>query len=385
MDPTRKLYEEDSFLQHCTATVLDCQPAKKNWAVVLDATVFYPEGGGQPADHGVLGGVNVLDVHEKDGVITHTTDAPLTVGQTVEGTIDWARRLDLMQQHTGEHILSGTMHRMFGAENVGFHIGTEFVTMDTSVEIPPEGILEAERQANAIIWQDVPVEAWYPDPEELAALTYRSKKAIDGAVRIVRIAGADTCACCGTHVKSAGQVGAIKVIESQRYKGGSRLTVVCGSRALADFNAKQAELADIRALLSAKPGRIAEAAHRLAGELEAQKQRAAALEQQLFARMAEEAVPGQRTIVYQPGLGNDSLRTLCLALAEKTGTLTAAFGPGGQGLSYSLAWPGEDVRPVCKALNEAMNGRGGGKPELAMGSIAQTDFATVQAFFDALP
>ena len=173
--------------------------------------------------------------------------------------------------------------------------------------------------------------------------------------------------------------------DSQRYKGGSRLTVVCGSRALADYNAKQAELADIRALLSAKPGRIAEAAHRLAGELEAQKQRAAALEQQLFARMAEEAVPGKRTVVYQPGLGNDSLRTLCLALAEKTGTLTAAFGPGGQGLSYSLAWPGEDVRPVCKALNEALNGRGGGKPELAMGSIAQTDFATVQAFFDALP
>ncbi len=137
--------------------------------------------------------------------------------------------------------------------------------------------------------------------------------------------------------------------------------------------------------MSAKPGCIAPAAHRLAQELEAQKQRAAALEQQLFTLLAQQAPPGQRAILYQPGLGNDGLRTLCLALAERTGALCGAFGPGGQGLAYSLAWPGQDVRPVCRALNDALNGRGGGKPELAMGSIAETDFSKVQAFFDALP
>lgn len=386
MTPTRKLYQEDSFLQQFTGTVLSCRPCKGGFAAVLDATAFYPEGGGQPSDRGTLGGASVLDVQEgPGGVIVHTLSAPVEEGCTAEGVIDFERRLDLMQQHTGEHILSGTLHRLFGAENVGFHIGSDVVTMDTSVEIPPEGIALAEQQANAVIWQDVPVQCWYPDPEELAQITYRSKKAIDGAVRICRIPGGDCCACCGTHLRTSGQVGLIKVIEHQRYKGGTRLTVVCGGRALKDFAQKQAELADIRALLSAKPGCIAEAAHRLADELEAQKQRSAALEKQLFSQMARQAVPGQRTVLYQEGLSNDSLRTLCLTLAEKTSTLTAAFGPGGQGLSYSMAWPGQDVRPVCKALNEALNGRGGGKPELAMGSIAQTDFSSVQAFFDALP
>lgn len=385
MQATRKLYEEDPFLQTFTATVQSVQPLKKGAVVVLDATAFYPEGGGQPSDWGTLGGVAVLDVQDgPEGTILHTLEAPLEPGTQVEGRIDFARRLDLMQQHTGEHILSGTLHQMFGAENVGFHIGADTVTMDTSIEIPAQGILEAERRANQVIWQDVPIECWYPAPKELEQIVYRSKKAIDGPVRICRIPGADTCACCGTHLHTSGQVGQIKVIEAQRYKGGTRLTVVCGQRAWKDHCDKQAELADIRALLSAKPGCIAPAAHRMAQELEAQKQRAAALEQQLFALLAEHCPVGQRAMVYQPGLSNDSLRTLCLALAEKTGTLCGAFGPGGQGLAYSIAWPGQDVRPVCKALNEALGGRGGGKPELAMGSLTETDFSKVQAFFDAL-
>ena len=383
MDPTRKLYEEDSFLQQFTAVVLSCEAAKQGFLVVLDATAFYPEGGGQPADRGVLGGVDVLDVHERGGVILHTVSGPLEPGAQVEGRIDFARRLDLMQQHTGEHILSGTLHRLFGAENVGFHIGTEFVTMDTSVEISPEGIVQAEQEANAVIWADAPVHAWYPAPEELAAIPYRSKKPIDGAVRIVEIPGGDVCACCGTHLKTAGQVGLIKVIESQRYKGGTRLTVVCGGRALRDFAAKQAELADIRALLSAKPGRIAQAAHRLAEELEAQKQRAAALEQALFARIADAHPAGTPALLYQPGLSNDSLRTLCLTLAPKAQTLCAAFGPGGQGLAYAITWPGQDVRPLCKELNAQFGGRGGGKPELAMGSLSETDFDKVREFLSS--
>lgn len=386
MTPTRKLYQEDSFLQQFTGTVLHCQPCNGGFAVVLDATAFYPEGGGQPCDRGTLGGASVLDVQENpDGVILHTLSAPLEQGSRVLGVIDFVRRLDLMQQHTGEHILSGTLHRLYGAENVGFHIGSDVVTMDTSIEISPADIIRAEQQANSIIWQNVPVECWYPQPEELEQLVYRSKKAIDGPVRICRIPGGDCCACCGTHLRSSGQVGMIKVIEHQRYKGGTRLTVVCGGRALADFAQKQTELASIRALLSAKPGRIADAAHHLADELEAQKQRCAALEKQLFACMAQQAVPGKRIVLYQEGLSNDSLRTLCLALSKKTGTLTAVFGPGGQGLSYALTWPCQDVRPVCNALNKAFCGRGGGKPELVMGSIVQTDFTNVQAFFDSLP
>lgn len=179
-------------------------PAGEQFAVQLDRTAFYPEGGGQPCDTGALGTALVTDVQEHGGVITHTVSAALPVGQTVEGRIDWARRRDHMEQHTGEHILSGTLHRLFGAENVGFHIGSPAVRMDMSVPLTAGQLAEAEAQANAVIRADAPVRCWYPAPEDLAKLTYRSKKEIDGAVRLVDAGGADLCACCGTHVSTTG-------------------------------------------------------------------------------------------------------------------------------------------------------------------------------------
>jgi len=234
--------------------------------------VFYPEGGGQPADRGTLtladGTVlNVTDVHETNGIIWHTVDAlPETAqpGAAVTGTIDWEWRFDKMQQHTGEHILSGILHQMFGAENVGFHIGSDAVRMDTSVPISAEGLREAELAANRIIWENVPVLITYPTPEELAALTYRSKKEIAGQVRIVTIPGADVCACCGTHTRTTGQVGQIKILASENYKGGVRLSVVCGQRALLAAQAMRQRQAEIGALLSAKADQTAVAVMRLA-------------------------------------------------------------------------------------------------------------------------
>ena len=231
MPATAKLYETDPYVQTFTATVLVCTPAGEQFAVQLDRTAFYPEGGGQPCDTGALGTALVTDVQEHGGVITHTVSAALPVGQTVEGRIDWARRRDHMEQHTGEHILSGTLHRLFGAENVGFHIGSPAVRMDMSVPLTAGQLAEAETQANAVIRADAPVRCWYPAPEDLAKLTYRSKKEIDGAVRLVDAGGADLCACCGTHVSTTGQVGAIKILSAQSYKGGTRLAVVCGERA----------------------------------------------------------------------------------------------------------------------------------------------------------
>ena len=215
--------------------------------------MFYPEGGGQPADRGTLtlpdGTVlRVLDVHEQAGVIWHTVDAlpaAAAPGAAAAGCIDWDWRFDKMQQHTGEHILSGILHQMFGAENVGFHVGSEVVRMDTSVPISPEGLRQAELAANRIVWQDVPVLISYPTREELAALVYRSKKEIEGQVRIVTIPGADVCACCGTHTRTTGQVGQIKILASENYKGGMRLSVVCGARALAAAQAMRARQADI--------------------------------------------------------------------------------------------------------------------------------------------
>ena len=227
---TDKLYETDSYAQTFTATVTACTPVAGGFAVVLDRTAFFPEGGGQPFDTGRLGNARVLAVHTDGEIITHTTDAPLPVGAAVEGVLDWDRRLDAMQQHTGEHILSGTLHRLYGAENVGFHIGTPYVRMDTSIPLTAEQLAEAEAQANAAVRADTPVRCYVPDPDTLAHTEYRSKKELEGPVRLVE-AGGDRCACCGTHLARTGEVGLIKIISAQHYKSGMRLAVACGQRA----------------------------------------------------------------------------------------------------------------------------------------------------------
>ena len=255
MQRTEKYFESDAFRKTAAGIILAAEADAKTGGgrIALDGTVFYPEGGGQPADRGTLtladGTVlHVTDVHETGGVIWHTVDAlpeAAQPGSAVTGAIDWAWRFDKMQQHTGEHILSGILHQMFGAENVGFHIGSDAVRMDTSVPISAEGLREAELAANRIIWENVPVLITYPTPEELAALTYRSKKEIAGQVRIVTIPGADVCACCGTHTATTGQVGQIKILASENYKGGVRLSVVCGGRALREAQAMRSRQADI--------------------------------------------------------------------------------------------------------------------------------------------
>ena len=281
MPATAKLYETDPYVQTFTATVLVCTPAGEQFAVQLDRTAFYPEGGGQPCDTGALGTALVTDVQEHGGVITHTVSAALPVGQTVEGRIDWARRRDHMEQHTGEHILSGTLHRLFGAENVGFHIGSPAVRMDMSVPLTAGQLAEAEAQANAVIRADAPVRCWYPAPEDLAKLTYRSKKEIDGAVRLVDAGGADLCACCGTHVSTTGQVGAIKILSAQSYKGGTRLAVVCGERAHQSIAAAWQDAAAVGTLLSSAPGRLLPAVQNLQTAEAALKQRLAAIEKEM--------------------------------------------------------------------------------------------------------
>ena len=226
MQRTEKYFEQDAFRTQCESIILAAEPDEKTGGgrIALDGTVFYPEGGGQPADRGTLTlpdgtTLNVTDVHEHDGILWHSVDAlpeSAVPGTAVSGCIDWEWRFDKMQQHTGEHILSGILHQMFGAENVGFHIGSEAVRMDTSVPISAEGLQAAELAANRIVWQDVPVLVSYPTREELAALVYRSKKEIEGQVRIVTIPGADVCACCGTHTRTTGQVGQIKILARSR-------------------------------------------------------------------------------------------------------------------------------------------------------------------------
>lgn len=377
---TRKLYEADAYLQSFTATVLACAPAKDGYRVVLDQTAFFPEGGGQPWDTGRLGEARVLAVHTDGQTITHTTDAPLPVGSTVTGTLDWAARLDAMQQHTGEHILSGTLHRLYGAENVGFHIGDPYVRMDTSIPLTAQQLAEAEAQANAAVQADTPVRCYLPDPDTLAATEYRSKKELEGPVRLVE-AGGDCCACCGTHLARTGEVGLIKILSAQHYKTGMRLTVACGQRA---YNAVAAGWADAEAagrLLSAPVGRLTEAVTRLQSGEAQLKQRLAPLQNELSAAYAAAAVPGQPCVVRAEGADGDGLRRIAMAVAARVGAPCCAVATGGQGLAYALAAaPDGDVRPVCQALNQAFGGRGGGKPQFCQGSLTDADEARVRAF-----
>lgn len=379
MQPTQKYYEADAYRREADAVILAAEPdGRGGGKLALDGTVFYPEGGGQPADHGTLtlpdgARLTVTDVHEQGGVIWHRVDAlPDTAapGTAVTGRIDWAWRFDKMQQHTGEHILSGILHQMFGAENVGFHIGSDAVRMDTSVPISAEGLREAELAANRIIWQNLPVLITYPTREELARMTYRSKKEIEGQVRIVTIPGADVCACCGTHTAATGAVGQIKILAAENYKGGVRLSIVCGERALLAAQAMRQRQADIGALLSAKPSETAHAVHRVYDEYTALKFAHFGLCSELFDALAAQVAPGADAIRIVPGLDPDGLHRLAARLSEATTGLCAALTANEKGTGYCLAQAGGDVRALTKALNTALNGRGGGKPGICQGSCA---------------
>ena len=265
MPMTEKLFYEDPFLKEFSAAVLNCREEKGLWIATLDRTAFYPEGGGQPADHGTLGNVKVFDTKEKNGEILHFCEGPLKAGETVQGAIDWARRFDFMQQHSGEHIVSGILCGKFGCDNVGFHIGHELVTIDFNAELSTEDVLFVENLANQYIWEDRAIQIQWPSPAQLEAMEYRSKKALSGAVRIVSWPGADCCACCGTHVRSSGQVGMVKLISCQKFRDGVRIEMAAGGRALKWANQMAGQNTRVSQLLSAKPGETAAAVERLRG------------------------------------------------------------------------------------------------------------------------
>ena len=378
---TEKLYYLDPFIQEFPASVLSCEPGKNGYKIVLDRTAFYPEGGGQPADHGTLGTANVTDVHEKNGVIFHICDKAVEIGEMVFGRIDWARRFDHMQQHSGEHILSGILCRDYHCDNVGFHMGAETVTIDYNADLTLEQVLDAERKANAVIWADEEVEIDYPTPEELAALDYRSKKELTGKVRIVTFPAADCCACCGTHVLRAGQVGLVKVLSCQKFREGVRIEILCGRRALDYLGKTYEQSRAIGQRLSVKPVDALGAVERLESELAAAKQRMARLEEAVFASIAQENAGRGDVVLFQMPMKGDSARKLADAVAKKCGGLAAVFaGEGGQ-YAYALVHGGgEDIAPLVKELNRALNGRGGGRGGFAQGSV-QAEEAAIRDFF----
>ena len=379
---TVKLYYESAYTQDFTAVVQSCEAVKNGFAVTLDRTAFYPEGGGQPADHGTLGEARVLDVHEKDGVVTHLCDRALSVGAEVGGRIDWARRFDHMQQHSGEHIISGLLCSTFHCDNVGFHMGADVVTIDYNTPITWEQALEVERRANAYIWADHPIRIWYPSAEELAALPYRSTKELTGAVRITEFPGADRCACCGTHVSSSGQVGLLKLLSCQKFRDGVRLELLCGQRALDCLAAGWEQARQIGQALSVKPQSAFAAVSRLQEELLSLKEKAARLEEADFAHVAAQYRGAGSVLHIAEPLDGDGARRLCDAIAKAAGGRCAVFAGQDGDYRYAVIESGGDLRQFIKDMNTALHGRGGGRDGFAQGSAACTA-EEVRAFFQA--
>ena len=378
---TVKLYYENAFLREFDGVVVDCRPQGKKWLVILDQTAFYPEGGGQPADHGILGGAKVTDVHERDGVILHTCDRALPEGETVHGEIDWPRRFDHMQQHSGEHIVSGMLCAAYNCDNTGFHLGEGSVIIDYNADIPWEGVLDIEARANRYIWENHSLVTLYPTAQELAALPYRSKKELTGQVRIVTIPGADICACCGTHVSSTGEIGLIKIFSCVKFHDGVRLEILCGRRALAYLSEIAEQNRRVSGLLSAKPLETAAAVRRLLDAEAAQKQRAAGLEEAVFAQKAQALAGAGNVLLFEPAMNPDSLRRLTDLVMSACGGRAAVFaGSDADGYKYAVGEQDGDLRQLVKELNAQLHGRGGGKPFFAQGSV-QAGRAEIEVFF----
>ncbi|MBQ8263862.1 MAG: alanyl-tRNA editing protein [Oscillospiraceae bacterium] len=379
---TEKLYYENAYTCSFSARVLSCSQGKHGFEVILDRSAFYPEGGGQPGDTGILGGVRVSDTHEKGGEIVHYCEKPLEAGAEVEGSIDCARRFDFMQQHSGEHIVSGLLHARFGCDNVGFHMGRDTVTIDFNCAITAEELREVENAANRIIWENRPMNVSWPDAETLAALPYRSKKELTGDVRIVECPGVDCCACCGTHVKSAGEIGLIKLLSVHPFRDGVRIEMLSGGRAYDYVNTAVDQNGAVGALLSAKADATAAAVKRLQEELAAANYRLVGLENRVFADIAA-AYKGSSgdVLVFEEGLSADGVRRLADAIMAGCSGICAVFsGSDGEGYKYALGQRDGDLRAKVKEMNAALHGRGGGKPFFAQGSVQSTR-AEIEEFF----
>ena len=366
---TRKLYYEDCMCRCFSARVLACEAADQGWKVILDATAFYPEGGGQPCDLGELNAVKVLETREEGETVVHLCDGPLEVGSTVEGRIDWQRRLDLMQQHTGEHMVSGLIHSRFGLHNVGFHMGADVITIDFDGPIPQEALAEIELEANRRVWENRPLRCWYPEPDVLPSVPYRSKKQLPWPVRIVEIPGTDSCACCGVHVASTGQVGLIKLFSCVKFHQGVRIEMACGGRALDFLSRVYEQNRAVSQAFSAKLLETGAAARKMNEALAEEKYRAAQLQKQLL-RLQAQSYGGKGNVLhFAEGLNPGDLRNLAQEIAQCSGGTAAVLCGQGESWNVCLANPGGDVKELGSRLAKALNGRGGGKAGFFQGTL----------------
>ncbi len=383
MKKTIRIYEDHPHVDAFDATVLSCEPAENGtYRVVLDRSAFFPEGGGQYADEGTLNDIPVLDVQLEEGLVIHTLEKPLSEGTVVHGELDWPLRFSRMQSHSGEHIISGLVHTHFGYDNIGFHLGDDDVTCDYNGELTEEDLRMLEQYANAAVTASLPIRCFYPPTEELSSLDYRAKLDLTEDVRLVEIAGIDLCACCAPHVEHTGEIGLIKIVNSEKSHGGTRLHLRIGVKALEDYEEKQENILKIMDLCSVPQEDTAEAVAKLYEQI-------AALQHDLSqARTRQgqillEALPaGQEgnVVSYLEDADADALRALANGGKETCTGVFVALTNAGNGFRYMITSSSVPLRALAKEINGALNGRGGGKDEMIQGAF-QTDLESIRSYF----
>lgn len=382
MVETRRLYYEDVYIKVFPAQVKECRKGKKGYEILLDQSAFYPEGGGQPCDIGMLGEVQVKDVQEKDGELIHYTETPLEPGTELMGEIDWERRFDLMQQHSGEHMVSGIVHERYGYDNVGFHMSSDVITIDFSGVLDKKQLEEIEAETNRKIWENTPVEIFYPEKEELEQLPYRSKKELTGKIRLVRFPGTDLCACCGTHVTHTGEIGMVKLLTVENFHEGVRVTMISGKRVLEYLNRIDEQNRQVSVKLSAKIGETAPAVERLQEGNYRLKGQLLHLIQQLCETEAARYEGAGSVLLFHEGLDGDSVRKMADAVMQKCAGCCAVFSKDPDGsYKYAIGEKNGDLRQFTKEMNAALNGRGGGRPFFVQGSV-KADEEQIRRFFE---
>ncbi len=377
---TKRIYETDGSVFQFDAEVVGCAAVRGGYALAFDQTAFFPGGGGQSPDAGTVDGEPVIEVYEKDGVVYHVTAQPRAVGATVCGAVDAALRFRRMQQHSGAHLLSGAAHSEYGCENVGFHMSEDCVTVDFDRPLTAAQIERIERKANEAVYANVPIRCEFPNSEELAGLTYRSKLDLTENVRLVVIEGYDVCACCAPHVCRTGEIGLIKVLSFINYKGGVRLTVKSGSDALTDYAAKCVRTNELIAMLCAKEEKIVESVRHMQEETERLRHALIQAQRSRVADMVEavEPTPGS-ALVFCDDLTPDTLRFAVNEGVARVGGLFAAFTPAESGYRYCMGSKSVDLAGFAKAFHAALGGRGGGKANMIQGSVP-ADRASIEAY-----
>ncbi len=387
---TKRLFDLDSHLLKTESAVLSCIPAGDQFDVVLDQTVFFPEGGGQPSDTGTLGEAAVSHVREEGGEIFHTVDRPLEIGSCVIGQIDWARRFDFMQQHTGEHLLSFSFFELFAASNIGFHLALDYATIDFDKPLTREQVAEAELLANRFVWKNLPVSAvFYDDEADVKRLPLRKHaEGLTPPIRIVSIEGADMCTCCAPHCALTGEIGSVFVADAISYKGGTRITFFCGERALALHRAQHDMLEEIARRFSTSRSSVQAVVQKLSDDCGALKKNERELSRALNGYIAAEllagaAAAGRYRVVVRLVAGMDAARLKDLAQAASAErTLVLLLSDFGGRLLYTLSSGAGfplDVSEFTSAVNAATNGKGGGRGTLAQGTAPSVSGATETA------